>query len=430
MKKWIGDLPEEQRSKLFSGFAGAGAGAVAATFVAPLDVVKTRLQVLGAPAAAAAVTSSLQHAISSPACTPPAATAAAGAAGNAAKRLLGQWQPGVITGSLQSIWRAEGVRGLYRGLSPTMVALLPNWAVYFSVYDHLKRALREDSTTGGPQQQLPVVRSVMAAAGAGAATVLATNPLWVVKTRLQTQSLRSHRLPYKGTFSALVRITKEEGFWGLYSGIVPALAGISHVAIQFPMYEYLKQRFAARSGSTLDALTPSQLAAASAISKVFASTLTYPHEVVRARLQEQGRCLGSAARYKGVGDCIKKIMQEEGIQGFYRGCVTNLFRTTPAAVITFTSFELLIRYLPSAFPPTTQPCEPADHNETAAGSIRIEYSLAPSSSSSSTPPVASPSAPAPSSSLAQVPTPVRPSLMEQSHDDLSQSRSTLEKDIK
>ncbi|XVF84763.1 hypothetical protein PTKIN_Ptkin17bG0065200 [Pterospermum kingtungense] len=299
--------------------AGATAGAIAATFVCPLDVIKTRLQVHGLPQ-----------------------SSQSGARGS------------VILTSLQNIIKNEGFKGLYRGLSPTIIALLPNWAVYFTLYEQLKGLLTSHDDNGG---QLTVGANMVAAAGAGAATAITTNPLWVVKTRLQTQGTRIGVVPYTGVFSALQRIVHEEGFRGLYSGVLPSLAGISHVAIQFPAYEKIKSYMAKKENTTVDHLSPSDVAIASSISKVLASVMTYPHEVIRSRLQEQGHVRNSEVQYAGVIDCIGKVFRKEGLPGFYRGCVTNLMRTTPSAVITFTSYEMIHRFLLKVLPPDTKNSE-------------------------------------------------------------------------
>ncbi|KAG5240418.1 nicotinamide adenine dinucleotide transporter [Salix suchowensis] len=291
--------------------AGASAGAIAATFMCPLDVIKTRLQVHGLPP--------------------------------------GSGQGGsIIISSLQHIVKTEGFKGLYRGLSPTILALLPNWAVYFATYEQLKGIL---SNVSG-DSQLSVSANMVAAAGAGAATAIATNPLWVVKTRLQTQGMRPGLVPYKSVLSALRRITQEEGLRGLYRSWGSAFFGRDkHVAIQFPAYEKIKYYMAERGNTTVDNLSHTDVAIASSVAKIFASVLTYPHEVVRSRLQEQGCLRDSEVHYAGVVDCIKKVSQKEGFRGFYRGCATNLMRTTPSAVITFTSYEMIHKFFERALSP-------------------------------------------------------------------------------
>ncbi|QCD98260.1 solute carrier family 25 [Vigna unguiculata] len=79
---------------LCNAAAGASAGVIAATFVCPLDVIKTRFQVHGVP-----------------------------------QLTNGSVRGSIIVASLEQIFRKEGLRGMYRGLAPTVLALLPNWAV-------------------------------------------------------------------------------------------------------------------------------------------------------------------------------------------------------------------------------------------------------------------------------------------------------------
>ncbi|CAI0451283.1 unnamed protein product [Linum tenue] len=313
--------------------AGAAAGAIAATFVCPLDVIKTRLQVHGLPVAA--------H------------SSGRGSA---------------IVTILQSIVKTEGVRGLYRGLSPTILAILPNWAVYFTVYEKLKGLFL---TNGDESGQLTVGRNMIVAAGAGAATAITTNPLWVVKTRLQgSWEINSTSLclvwtvlhPEITVFSVIFSDTGNAN-----CGILPSLAGISHVAIQFPAYEKIKSYMAARDNTTIDELSPGDVAVASSIAKVGASVTTYPHEVIRSRLQEQGQVRGTEARYAGVVDCVRKVFLKEGLPGFYRGCATNLLRTTPSAVITFTSYEMIHRLLEGLIPPEKRHSKPHRENNKGNG---------------------------------------------------------------
>uniref|UniRef100_A0A0A9GEQ6 Uncharacterized protein n=1 Tax=Arundo donax TaxID=35708 RepID=A0A0A9GEQ6_ARUDO len=309
-----GGAREKVREAACNAVAGGSAGMISATVLCPLDVIKTRLQVYGLPS-----------------------NLSSGAA------LPGR----VIISGLQHILKTEGLPGLYRGLSPTIVALFPTWAVTFSVYNHMKGLLHSQD---GKNDELSARANIVAASCAGIATATATNPLWVVKTRLQTQGMRPGVVPYQSVLSALRRITKEEGIRGLYSGLLPSLVGVAHVAIQLPVYEKVKLHFAKRDNTTVDNLSPTQVAICSSGSKVAASIITYPHEVVRSKLQEQGRDHNGAMRYSGVTDCIKQVFRKEGFAGFYRGCATNLLRTTPNAIITFMSYEMINRFMHQLLP--------------------------------------------------------------------------------
>jgi len=208
----------------------------------------------------------------------------------------------------------------------------------------------------------------------GACSTMATNPIWVVKTRLMSQSsthssTSSSRAPwqYRGTFDAIRKMYRAEGIKPFYSGLTPAMLGLTHVAIQFPLYEVFKKEFTGLGGSESAADKAHHfygLSLAIFLSKVCASTATYPHEVVRTRLQTQQRSLSAHSTektgdhgrppggpppkgavngriYRGTLDTCKTILAEEGWRGFYAGLGTNLIRAVPSAMTTILTYEYL-----------------------------------------------------------------------------------------
>ncbi len=241
-----------------------------------------------------------------------------------------------ILGTFRTILAQEGMRALYHGLSPTLLALVPNWAIYFSVYEALKADMRAHEAFGNHR----TLQHLAGAVAAGCTTNLVTNPLWVVKTRLVTQA---HG--YSGVGHGLGRLLREEGVRGLYRGLAASMLGLGHVAVQFPLYEELKDRLAQHvTQSTGTETLPSELPlpyiiVAASISKGVASAATYPHEVVRTRHQSTTRSA------PGVLATFRYILRTEGVSALYQGMGTNVLRVVPASAITFASFETLRRIL-------------------------------------------------------------------------------------
>lgn len=86
--------------------------------------------------------------------------------------------------------------------------------------------------------------------------------------------------------------------------------------------------------------SPFDIILASAGSKVVASSVTYPHEVIRARLQVQR---GYEAKFGGIFDVVCQTVKNEGASALFRGLGLNLMRVTPACVLTFTTYEMVMK---------------------------------------------------------------------------------------
>jgi solute carrier family 25 folate transporter 32 len=172
---------------------------------------------------------------------------------------------------IRQIYQYEGWTGYFRGLGATLITVPLFWSLYFPTYDYLKAHY----TTQYPTTPTYLIHCGSAIVAGGLADVVC-NPLFVVRTRLQTDALHHAR----GTLNAGIVATVKDlyqtgGFRIFWRGMTASLFGLSHVAVQFPIYEFLKSE--ARKKNKQEE-SPVDLLLASGLSKMCASLLTYPHE--------------------------------------------------------------------------------------------------------------------------------------------------------
>jgi solute carrier family 25 folate transporter 32 len=178
------------------------------------------------------------------------------------------------------------------------------------------------------------------AVAAGALSDLICNPMFVVRTRLQTEAI--HNLAEgtagggkSGILETMRQLYGEGGIRTFWRGMTANLLGLSHVAVQFPVYEQLKRTLRGHRHEE----SAADLLLASGLSKMTASLLTYPHEVIRSRMMD-ARTAGGVSF---VATCAK-IYRAEGVLGFYAGLPVSLIRVIPNTCMTFLTYELFLRW--------------------------------------------------------------------------------------
>ncbi len=287
--------------------AGVGSGSLASVVCAPLDLVRTRLQV-------------------------------AGGLGKSARKAR-------IIKSLYEVYLVDGVRGCFRGLGATLATVPAFWGIYFPLYEDFKSRIHDWSSQygdGGDNHHAMVHLSSAVTAGAVADVIC--NPLFLVRTRMQTEALHyfqmpsSERMPH-GLASTVRSLYKEGGLPIFWRGLTASLLGLGHVGIQFPVYERLKAEARRRSPDGEE--SPLDLLIASGLSKMSAAVITYPHEVIRSRMMDARGPLAGLNVYRTA----QHIIQNEGYAGLYAGMRVTLFRVVPNCCVTFVSYELIARWV-------------------------------------------------------------------------------------
>ncbi|KAJ5097626.1 Mitochondrial carrier protein RIM2 [Penicillium angulare] len=301
--------------------AGASGGFATAIVTSPLDVLRTRLQ------------SDFYQPISRP--------------GSSATPLPQKTSHKTLN-IISNIHKAEGWRAFFRGLGPSLAGVVPATAIKFYVYGNCKRIGAQLLGHGEDS----IIVHAQAAISAGIATATATNPIWLIKTRLQLDRAQTNTgaRRYKNSLDCARQVMRQEGLRGMYKGLSASYLGSVETALHLVLYERLKGMMAKSLGSPDGKETAMQKEITSWISttgaagsaKFAAALIAYPHEVIRTRLR-QAPLENGMPKYTGLLQCFKLIAKEEGMAGLYGGLMPHMVRSIPSAIITLGVYEFVLR---------------------------------------------------------------------------------------
>ena len=192
---------------------------------------------------------------------------------------------------LFSVHKVEGWRALFKGLGPNLVGVVPARSINFFTYGNGKRVIAENFNGGEENAWV----HLFAAATAGIVTSTATNPIWMVKTRLQLDKSTVEKeggaavRRYKNSWDCIKSILREEGIKGMYKGMSASYLGVTESTLQWVLYEQMKGYLTRREEEIIrtgreknwwdNTVEWTGRVGAAGSAKLVAALLTYPHEV-------------------------------------------------------------------------------------------------------------------------------------------------------
>jgi solute carrier family 25 (mitochondrial adenine nucleotide translocator), member 4/5/6/31 len=196
------------------------------------------------------------------------------------------------------------------------------------LYQDLYRSLLKGSGSSQEYRQWTSVAATnfIAGAGAGCTTLVIIYPLDIAHTRLAADVGRTGFRQFKGITHFLRTIYQKDGIRGVYQGLPASLHGmVLHRGLYFGGFDTIKDTVIPEESPLWQRWVAAQVVTSSA------GFISYPLDTVRRRMMMQSGL--ATPVYTGTLDCWRKIYRMEGIGSFYRGAMSNMFRSTGAAAI-------------------------------------------------------------------------------------------------
>ncbi|GMH38774.1 hypothetical protein BSKO_06658 [Bryopsis sp. KO-2023] len=245
-----------------------------------------------------------------------------------------------IPGTFRTIAEEEGVRALWKGLTPFATHLFFKYALRFGSNAFFESLLRKEDGT------LPHTSRALAGLGAGITEALViVTPFEVVKISLQKQiGMSKENLKYKGPIHCAATIVRAEGPLGLWKGATPTMFrnGTNQMSLFYtkPLIDGLV--WDKHDGDGKDLLVWQSL-----VSGLLAGSMgpiaSGPFDLIKTRLMAQEK--SGTIKYKGLLDALVKIPREEGFFAMWRGLLPRLMRIPPGQAIVWMVRDQVVQYI-------------------------------------------------------------------------------------
>ena len=230
--------------------------------------------------------------------------------------------------TIVNVYRREGFRKLYAGLSASLLRQATYSTTRFGVYEELKRRYQgDDNSTVPPTHVLVALACVSGFAGA-----LVGNPADILNVRMQNdQTLPSHKQRrYRHALDGLVRMLREEGVASLFRGAGANCArGVLMTASQLASYDAFKHALLG-TGYFCEGLVTHF--SASLLAGFVATVVCSPFDVVKTRIM-------SGKKRRSVVEVVRWSVKNDGWPFAFKGFVPSFIRLGPHTIVTFMVLE-------------------------------------------------------------------------------------------
>ena len=221
-----------------------------------------------------------------------------------------------------------GVQSLWRGNVANCVRYIPTAACNLMFKDTIKRIF--PSYNKNTDFGMFALTQIASGAFAGGITNTLVYPLIYVRTALGADIGKVKK--YQGIGDCLSQTVKQNGVSSLYNGIGPSTIGIVvYRGVQFGLQDTLKAFNPYQKETTVFAIFSKFMVAQVAVAA--SGIAAYPLDTLQRRLQNEATKPKDQQMYKGMSDCFRKILANEGSKGFFKGALANVFRGTGAAIV-------------------------------------------------------------------------------------------------